>query len=134
MNCKRACLLIEGQLELVADQLDHGAQVVVFVALLLEGVLHLAELLLLATALHYLWPKLDIKACPSHISTMSKRLTTDSREKDNKGNRRLTVHVCPKPAHLITLLGHLGLQVSYLFLALTDLHGEPGGHTLSCNL
>ena len=58
----------------------------------------------------------------------------DSREKDNKGNRRLTVHVRPKLAHLITLSGHLGLQVSNLFLVLTDLHGEPNGHTLSRNL
>ena len=36
----------------------------------------------------------------------------DSREKDNMGNRRLTVHVRPKPAHLIALLGHLGLLAS----------------------
>ena len=49
----------------------------------------------------------------------------DSREKDSKGNRRLTVHIRPKPAHLIVLLGHLGLQAPNLFLALTDLHGEP---------
>ena len=46
MNRERACLLLRGQLELVADQLDGDAQLVVFVALLLEGVLHLAELLL----------------------------------------------------------------------------------------
>jgi len=58
----------------------------------------------------------------------------DSREKDNKGNRRLTVHVRPKPAHLIALPGHLGLQASDLILALTDLHGEPGGHALGHNL
>ena len=58
----------------------------------------------------------------------------DSREKDNKGNQRLTIHVCPKPAHLITLPGHLGLQASDLFLALTDPHGEPSGHALGYNL
>ena len=58
----------------------------------------------------------------------------DSREKDNKGNRRLTVHVCLKPAHLIALPGHLSLQAPDLLLALPDLHGEPGGHTLGCNL
>ena len=58
----------------------------------------------------------------------------DSREKDNKGNWRLTVHIHPKLVHLIALLGHLGLQALDLFLALTDLHGEPGGHALSHNL
>ena len=57
----------------------------------------------------------------------------DSREKD-KGNWRLTIHVRPKLAHLIVLPGHLGLQEQNLFLALTDLHGEPDGHTLGCNL
>ena len=46
MNYERACLLLRGQLELVADQLDDNVQVVVFIALLLEGVLHLTELLL----------------------------------------------------------------------------------------
>ena len=63
-----------------------------------------------------------------------KRLTMDSREKDNKGNQRLTIHVRPKLAHLIVLLGHLGLHASDLFLALTNLHGEPGGHALGRNL
>jgi len=58
----------------------------------------------------------------------------DSKEKDNKGNWRLIVHVCPKPAHLIALPGHLGLQASDLFLALTDHHGEPSGHALDRNL
>ena len=46
VNHEQACLLLRGQLELIADQLDGVVQVVVFVALLLEGVLHLAELLL----------------------------------------------------------------------------------------
>ena len=46
VNHKRACLLLQGQLELIADQLAHDAQAIVFVALLLEGVLHLTELLL----------------------------------------------------------------------------------------
>ena len=46
MNHERACLLLWGQLKLIAEQLDGDTQVVVFVALLLEGVLHLAELLL----------------------------------------------------------------------------------------
>ena len=46
VNHERACLLLWGQIELVVDQLDGDAQVVMFVALLLEGVLHLAELLL----------------------------------------------------------------------------------------
>ena len=46
VNHEQACLLLQGQLELIVDQLDDDAQVVVFVALLLEGVLHLAELLL----------------------------------------------------------------------------------------
>jgi len=32
------------------------------------------------------------------------------------------------------MLGHLDLQALDLFLALTDLHGEPGGHALGCNL
>ena len=58
----------------------------------------------------------------------------DSREKDNKGNQRLTMHICPKPAHLIVLLGHLSLQALDLFLALTDNHGEPSGHALDYNL
>ena len=58
----------------------------------------------------------------------------DSREKDNMGNRELTVHVHPKPTHLIALPGHLGLQASDLFLALTDLRSEPDAHALSCNL
>ena len=58
----------------------------------------------------------------------------DSREKDNKGNQRLTIHVHPKPTYLIALLGHLGLQAPNLFLALTDLHGEPNRHALGCNL
>ena len=58
----------------------------------------------------------------------------DFREKDNKGNRRLTVHIRPKLVHLITLPGHLGLQASDLFLALTDLRGEPGRHALRRNL
>ena len=58
----------------------------------------------------------------------------DSREKDNTGNRRLTVHVRSKLAHLIALPDHLGLQVSNLFLVLTDLHGEPSRHTLGRNL
>ena len=58
----------------------------------------------------------------------------DSREKDNKGNQGLTVHVRPKPAHLITLPGHLGLQAPNLLLALPNLHGEPGEHALGCNL
>ena len=58
----------------------------------------------------------------------------DSREKDNKGNHRLTIHVHPKPAHLIALPGHLGLQASDLFLALLDILREPGGHTLGYNL
>ena len=45
-NRERACLLLRGQLELITDQLDGDAQVVMFIALLLESVLHLAELLL----------------------------------------------------------------------------------------
>ena len=56
------------------------------------------------------------------------------REKDNKGNQRLTVHVHPKLAHFIMLLGHLGLWAPDLFLALTDLCGEPVEHTLGRNL
>ena len=68
-----------------------------------------------------------------HIDCV-KRPTTDSREKDNKGNRRLTVHVRPKPTHLIVLPGHLGLQVLYVFLALTDHRGKPSGHALGRNL
>ena len=58
----------------------------------------------------------------------------DSREKGNKGNQRLIVHIRPKLAHLIVLSGHLSLQALDLFLALTDLHGEPGRHALGCNL
>ena len=58
----------------------------------------------------------------------------DSREKDNKGNQRLTVHVRPKLTHLIAMPGHLSLQVPDLFLALIDLPGEPDRHTLSLNL
>ena len=58
----------------------------------------------------------------------------DSREKDNKGNRRLTVHVHSKLAHLIVLPSHLDLQVLDLLLALTDLRGEPSGHALDNNL
>ena len=58
----------------------------------------------------------------------------DSREKDNKGNRRLTIHVRPTPTHLIALMGHLSLQALDLFLVLIDLHGEPSGHALGYNL
>ena len=58
----------------------------------------------------------------------------DSREKDNKGNRRLTIHIHLKLAHLIVLSSHLGLLALDLFLALTDLRGEPGGHALGHNL
>ena len=58
----------------------------------------------------------------------------DSREKDNKGNQKLTVHVRLKPTQLIMLLGHLGLQVPDLFLELTDLRGELGKHALGHNL
>ena len=58
----------------------------------------------------------------------------DSREKDNKGNWRITVHIHPKLAHLIALPSHLGLQASDLFLALTDLRGERSGHAIGCNL
>ena len=58
----------------------------------------------------------------------------DSMEKDNKENQRLTVHVRPKPMYLIMLPGHLGLQAPNLFLALTDLRGDPSGHALYCNL
>ena len=80
-----------------------------FVALLLDGVLHLAELLLQAMALHHLCPELCCRDLPRSHTDHVKRLTTDSREKDNKGNQRLTIHVHPKLAHLNTLLGHLGL-------------------------
>ena len=58
----------------------------------------------------------------------------DSGEKDNKGNRRLIVHVCLKPAHLIALPGHLSLQAPDLFLALTALRGKPGRHDFGHNL
>ena len=58
----------------------------------------------------------------------------DSREKYNKGNQRLTIHIYPKHAHLIALPGHLGLQARDLFLALTDRYGESDGHALGCNL
>ena len=54
--------------------------------------------------------------------------------KHNKKNQILTIHIRLKPAHLIVLLGHLGLQAPDLFLALTDLCGGPGGLTLGCNL
>ena len=57
----------------------------------------------------------------------------DSREKDNKGNWRITVHIHPKLAHLIALSDHLGLQVPDLFLAWTDLRAEPSGHAIGCN-
>jgi hypothetical protein len=40
------------------------------VALLLEGVLHLSELLLQVMALHHLCHKSIIKVCPSRTSTM----------------------------------------------------------------
>ena len=58
----------------------------------------------------------------------------DSREKDNKGNQRLTINVRLKLAHLTKLLGHLGLHAPDLFVALTDLCGEPGGHALGHDL
>ena len=58
----------------------------------------------------------------------------DSRERGNKGNQRLTVHIRPKPAHLIALSGHLGFEAPDLFLALTDLHSEPNGHAFGYNL
>ena len=71
-NRERACLLLRGQLKVIVDQLDGDAQVVVFVALLLEGVLHLAELLLQAVALHHLRPELLVETYPSHVPTVSK--------------------------------------------------------------
>ena len=58
----------------------------------------------------------------------------DSREKDNKGNWGLTVHVRPKPTHLIAQPSHLSLQAPDLLLALIDLRGESGEHALGCNL
>ena len=58
----------------------------------------------------------------------------DSREKDNKRNQRLTIHVHSKPTYLIALLGHLGLQAPDLFLVLIDLHDEPRRHALDHNL
>jgi hypothetical protein len=69
----------------------------------------------------------------SHINYV-KRPTVDSEKKDNKGNHGLTFHVHPELAHLLALPDHLGLQAPDLFLALTDLHGEPDSHTLSLNL
>ena len=85
-------------------------------------------------ALHHLGPELVIETCPKSRTDHVKRLTMDSREKDNKGNQRLTIHIHPKLAHLIALLGHLNLHASDLFLVLTDIRGEPGGHALGCNL
>ena len=58
----------------------------------------------------------------------------DSRETNNKGKWGLTVHVHPKPAHVIALSGHLGLQAPDLLCSLPDLCGELGGHSLGCNL
>jgi hypothetical protein len=37
-------------------------------------------------------------------------------------------------AHLLTLLKHLSLKASDLFLALTNLRGEPDRHTLGLDL
>ena len=45
-NREQACLLLQGQFEVIEDQLDGGAQGIVLVALLQEGGLHLVELLL----------------------------------------------------------------------------------------
>ena len=54
--------------------MDSDTQVVMFVALLLEGVLHLIELLLQATALHHLRPELVVETYASHVLTVSKGL------------------------------------------------------------
>ena len=57
-----------------------------------------------------------------------------SREKDNKANQRITVHVRLELVRLVTPPGHLSLQVLDLLLALTDLRGESGDHHFCCNL
>ena len=58
----------------------------------------------------------------------------DSREKDNKGNRGLTILVRLKPTYLIALPGHLGRQAPDLLLALLDLYSKLSGHALGYNL
>ena len=63
-----------------------------------------------------------------------KGLTMGSREKDNKANQRIIVHVRLELACLVTLLGHLGLQFLDLLPALTDLRGESGSHRFRRNL
>ena len=80
-----------------------------FVALLLEGVLHLAELLLQATSLYHLHPELVVETYPSHIPTVLEGSPWIPKRKHNKKNQRLTTHVYPKPTHLIALPGHLSL-------------------------
>ena len=84
--------------------------------------------------LHHRCPKLVVETYPSHVPTVSEGSPRILGRKHNKKNRRLTVHIRLKPAHLIVLPNHLGLQAPDLFLALTDLRGEPGGHALGCNL
>ena len=57
-----------------------------------------------------------------------------SREKDNKSNQRITVHVGLELARLVTPPSHLSVYVLDLLLALTDLRGEFGSHRFCHNL
>ena len=61
---------------------------------------------------------------------MSKSVPWILERRTTKEDQGLTVHVRLDLARLITLPGHLSLQVLGLLLALADLHGESGGHRL----
>ena len=61
---------------------------------------------------------------------MLKSLMWILERRTTKEDQELTVHIHLEIARLVTTLGHLGLQVLGLLLALADLHGESGGHRL----
>ena len=75
-----------------------------------------------------------IKIYPKHTPAMSKSLPWILERRTAKKDQRLTVHIHLELALLVMPLGHLGLQVLSLLLALADHHGESSGHRLYLGL
>ena len=71
-----------------------------------------------------------IQTYPKHAPAMSKSLPWILERRTAKEDQGLTVHVCLELARLVTISGHLSIQVPGLLLALADLHGESSGHRL----
>jgi len=61
---------------------------------------------------------------------MLKSLSWILESRTTKEDQGLNVHVHLELVHLVTPLGHLGLQVPGLLLLLANLHGESSGHRL----